>query len=173
MIKMLQLQNFRSYEKATIVFDQFNVLLGRMGAGKTSQLHALALLMAGENPIVNGKSEGLAREVRLGQDEFHIAASFSDGLIIEQRAGKKHVVSVNGEAGDVKMLKGTILAKLGVATTDIILALMDPSRVFARDQKFQRELMLRLMSTKQIEVPALVKELKLAESFSPPAPGKT
>lgn len=167
MIQQIQLKNYRSHHGTAIELAPFNLFLGGMGAGKTTILHALSLLLAGQNPLINAKSEGLRREITLGESEFHIACKLSSGLIVEQKVTKStNAIGVNGSFVDVRQQRGKILGALGNVQADCLMAHLDPFPFFERDVKIQRSVLLQLMATKEIDAPALVKRLRLAESFT-------
>ena len=167
MITQVQLANFRSHKLTNMALAPFTVVLGPMGVGKTSLLHAISLILCGQNPLVNAKSEGLRREVRLGENEFHIGLRLDDGTVIDRKVTEvKHSVGLNGNYADVKIQAGKILGKLGIEFPDVVLCLLDPTRFFSRDEKTQRKVLMTFMAAKGIEIPELVKRLGLAQSFS-------
>ena len=167
MITKIQLKNYRSHALTIMELAPFNLLLGPMGAGKTSILHAVSLLLSGQNPLVNAKGEGLRREIREGEAEFHIACKLDKGLLVEQKVNKdKNAIGVNGEFKDVRQQRGRIYGAIGVSDGDLIQTLLDPTPFFTRDEKYQRRTLLQLMSCSELPAPALVQRLGLAESFT-------
>jgi len=167
MIFQVQLANFRSHKLTNISLAPFTVLLGSMGVGKTSILHAISLVLCGQNPLVNAKSEGLRREVRLGESEFHIGLRLDDGTVLDKKVTEaKHSVGINGNYADVKIQKGKILGKLGVELEDVVLCLLDPTPYFRRKEETQRKVLMTFMSTKAVAAPPLVRQLGFGDSFT-------
>jgi hypothetical protein len=167
MISQVQLANFRSHKLTNITLAPFVVFLGSMGVGKSSVLHAISLVLFGQNPLVNAKSEGLRRETMLGENEFHIGLRLDDGTVIDRKVTEsKHSVGFNGSYADVKVQKGKILGKLGIEIEDVGLCLLDPTSYFRRKEEVQRKVLMTFLSTKTVPAPPLVRQLGLGESFS-------
>ena len=165
MIEKVQLKNFRSHAATQIVLAKFSLFLGSMGAGKSSILHAISLLLSGQSPLVNAKGEGLRREIRDGESEFQIALKLLTGTVIDQKVNEnRNSIGVDGAYKDVRAQRGRISGALG-CSDDVIQALLDPTQFFTRDEKSQRKTLLQLMSSKELDAPPMVKKLGLADSF--------
>lgn len=162
----LQAVNFRSHERLKIALADFNVFLGLRGAGKSTVLHEISLLLTGVNPVINKKSQGLRDEIRIGADEFHIGLRLDDGTVIEQQVDKKNnSIGVNGEFGKVDVQRGVIKAKLG-CSFDLMSCLLDPTPYYRRDEETRRQVLLQFLASRDIPAPDIVQQLKLASKFS-------
>jgi len=165
MIRQVQLKDFRSHVLTNIVFEPFTLFLGAMGAGKSSVLHSIAVTLVGQDPIINAKGEGLAREIRSGEKEFHVGVKLDPGGLIDRKfAEGRHSIGIDGNYAGVRQQQGRILERLK-CSEDVILALLDPTPFFSREEKTQRKVLLQFMSNKEIMAPTLVRKLGLAESF--------
>ena len=164
-ITQISAKDFRSHAKLNLLTDEFNMFVGPMGAGKSSILHLVCVLLAGQDPLVNAKGEGLRREIRRGCEEFIGALKLTDGTIIERKvsAGPQRV-SINGTFKDVKLQQGRICERLS-CEPELILVLLDPRPFFSFDEKVQRKILLVLMSSNKIDAPQSCKNLGM-ESFS-------
>ena len=166
MISQIQLKNYRSHGLTSIMLSSFNLFLGAMGAGKSSILHAISLLLCGQNPVINAKGEGLRREIRDGEAEFQIAIKLATGTVIDQKVNKdRNSIGVDGAYKDVRQQRGRITGLLKQPTEDVVMALLDPTPFFSRDEKAQRRTLLQLMSSRELEAPPMVKRLDLADTF--------
>lgn len=165
MIEQIQLADYRSHKATNIFLSASNLFLGAMGSGKSSVLHALSLLLCGENPIINRKGEGLRMEIRLGSDSFRIACRMSGGIVIDQAVNAKtNRIGINGDYSDVRLQRGTIKTLLK-CSPEIVQLLLDPSPIWNRKEEDQRKVLLQLMSQAELEAPPLVKKMNLATSF--------
>jgi hypothetical protein len=85
-VKELNLSNFRSFEKETIVFGNVTILHGANGSGKTSVIEALELLWASDtqrrpsNDVDESTPAAYARHLRrAGDEDFAVSGTFESG----------------------------------------------------------------------------------------------
>src|SRR5882672_6303542 len=74
MIRKLTLENFRSHKRSEIELDRLTVIRGPHGAGKTSVLLALQLLLTGKCETTDEAGRGAESLIRDGAKELRIAA---------------------------------------------------------------------------------------------------
>ena len=161
MIHKLALKDYRSHELTRMDLDNFNLLVGPFGSGKSSCLHALALLLCGSNMQVNLKGQGLRDEIRYGAEEFTLAANLNGNTQVERKVNSdKHTMGLNGNFQNVAKNQAVLMASLH-ATEDLILALLDPRIFLDRDEASQKKTLIQFMRQGEIKVPVTVAKLGL------------
>jgi len=96
-LKKLDLENFRNYEKREFVFgDRINLILGNNGAGKTNLLEAIYLISVGES-FRKGRIEEMVKfgnEMgrvvgKIGEDEEKLEVIVSNGVVQGKKTLKR------------------------------------------------------------------------------------
>jgi len=94
-ITSLRLENWKSHSKSSFTFGKgTNILLGRMGSGKSSVLDALCFALYGTFPKMSRRDQAVDNLVSLGSASPHatVALEFEKGgkkYLLERKVGRK------------------------------------------------------------------------------------
>lgn len=109
-LKQLTLENFRGFKKLELALDpQLTVLVGANGAGKSSVLDALAILLSWVVARVR-RAGGSGRAI--SEMDIHNRANYGTLKITTDNATPFHWQLVKGKAGHVRSDSVTVLDKL-------------------------------------------------------------
>ncbi len=121
MLKSITLRNWRSHKHSTIEFPKGTTLiLGRMGAGKSSVLDAICFALFGTFPQIKGREYGLQEVIRDGENwaevELHFTIETDEFMVkrrVEGKSTKKAELRKNGALIETKpTLVNELLAKI-------------------------------------------------------------
>lgn len=116
-VKRIELQNFRMFERSAFEFDQARTLvLGANGRGKSTIVDAIAWCLTGRCRGVDGRGQGQKELIRAGADSMAVELQVAGlGTVTRTLAKDGHAVSnVKTEA---------ILAHLGVSEAMLMAAI--------------------------------------------------
>ncbi len=123
MLYSLKLENFKSHRSTHLEFGEgTNILLGRMGAGKSSVLDALCFALYGTFPRLSRRDQGVEDLITHGSD-----APFAQVELEFEAGGKKYLVMrrIGKKLSDAELRCGGKLVQKGAkAVTDEISALL-------------------------------------------------
>ena len=118
MITSLALSNWKSHSSSSFRFGKgTNILLGRMGSGKSSVLDALCFALYGTFPKMQRKDQAVEHLVTAGSD-----AQFSEITLEFEKGGEKYQVMrrIGRKLSEAEMRKdGRLLAKGPKTVTEL------------------------------------------------------
>ncbi len=157
-IQRLTINDFRSHASTQIELGQVTILAGRIGAGKTSVLDAIATLYTGQNRFTDAKGAGLQADIRLGQSALKIQALLANGKVLTREKGSKHVLDYPGIPSDIRVGQALLYRELNT-NPDTVIALLDPRLLADRTLEEQRQVILKVLRESEIAVPEAAKKV--------------
>lgn len=158
-LQKLELVGFRSHIHSLLDFEKFTMLIGPNGGGKTSILAAITYGLLGANHYTATDGKGAPAMATTGRSDFEIEMRFDPAARLtslqRKRTPKVHELLVQGPTGHAGpgAIDGQrfILESLGIPH-ETLLALLDPRPLLGRDEKLQKDILVRVLRGATIEV---------------------
>jgi DNA repair exonuclease SbcCD ATPase subunit len=142
MIKNLVIQNFRIHENTELPMNRLNLFVGGNGAGKTSIIAAIQLLLTGRCVWTDKRGTGAADLIMHGADQAEISADVEGiGRATRTIPGG---LSVEGWSGSSTVQQQALYEKMGMDDR-VIDALVNSTHFVSLPPADQKDLLFELM----------------------------